>query len=191
MRKLSLVLELAPVTWDLLPSATTAITAITHMLAHLMATMVLTTLRAACSSVPARGSMASMVPATVVASTAAATTVAAAMDAATTAGAITVAVVTVAVADMGLAASEAALADFTAEAGSMAAVGFMEAPADFMVEVVADSTAAVGAVSTVGAAGPMVVAATAGDIGKTFKFHTCGEKRLAASTASRSCFQRT
>jgi hypothetical protein len=117
--------------------------------------------------------MASTVPVTVVAFMAGATTVAAATDAATTAGAITVAVVTatVAVADMGLAASEAALADSTAEAGSMAAVGFMEAPADFMVEVVAVSTVA-PADFMEEVAGPMaaeatVVAATAVGTGKT------------------------
>ena len=166
MRKLLLALESAPVTWDLLLSATTAITVITPMLARLTATTVLTTLQVAYLSVPARGSMASTAPATAVAFIAGAITVAAAMDAATTAGALTVAVAmaTVAVADMGLAASEAALVDSTAEAGSMAAVGFMEAPADFMVEVVADSTVVVGRT--------VVVEATAADIGKTSKFPT-------------------
>jgi hypothetical protein len=47
---------------------------------------------------------------------------------------------------------------------------------DSTAEVVADSTE--------------VAEATAADIGKTSKFYTCGEKRLAESTAGRFLFQK-
>src|SRR5258706_1646790 len=86
MRKLLLVLELAPVTWDLLPFASMATMAITRTLARLTASTGQTTLRAACLSAPAPGSMASTVPATAAGFIAVATLVPALLGAAFAAG---------------------------------------------------------------------------------------------------------
>jgi hypothetical protein len=164
MRKLSLGLESAPVTWDLLRSVITAITAITHMPVHLTATMDLTTLWAACLSAPARGSVASTVPATVVDFMVGATTAAAAFmdvalaDAALPAVVVSGMAVLIAVVSTAEAVSAAAV-DFTAVAvASTGAVAFAEAPAD---------STAVGADFTAEAAGRMVVVeATAAGTGK-------------------------
>jgi hypothetical protein len=169
-------------------SASMATMATTRTHVRLTATTVLTTLQVACLSVPARGSMASTVPATVVAFTAGATTVAAIMDADTTDAdladvvALSMAVL-IAVDSAAEIVASTAVADFTVEAGSTAApVGstvvevFTEGPVDSTAEVVAASTE--------------VAEATAADIGKTSKFYTCGEKRLAESTAGRFLFQK-
>lgn len=162
MRKWLLVLELAPVTSDLLPFATTDTTAITRTLALLMATTVLTTLWAACLSALAHGSMASTVLATVAVFMAGATTGVAIMAGATTGGPVLAAAAladgrALQVADPASvdvaaqsAADRLAVASEAALVASTGAVGSTAAPAD--------STAVVGR---------MVVEATAAGTGKT------------------------
>jgi len=152
MRKLWLVLELAPVTWDLLQNASTAITAITRMLARLMATTVLITFWAACLLAPDRGSMASTVPATVVgfmagATTGGVTTVAvASMDGLALAGAVLAGVRASQVVDPDLqdvaersAADRSAAASGAALAASTVAVVSAAVLADSMVAVATEA----------------------------------------------------